>query len=476
MAITNRIAFFIFTVLFIGAVITASYFQQIYILAVPFGLLACTYLIQNPKYLFYLLLLSIPWSIEFNFTQSLGTDLPDEPFMLLTALATIIWIIYHHKQVRHQPLHPLLFILFLQFSWTIITVAGSTNFVFSFKYLLAKTWYLLAFVVTPYFLFKDEKIFKRSASLLLCSMLAFMLLALVRHAMNGFTFESINRSLQPFYINHVNYSALLVFMVPIQIALLKLSSSKKIKIVFAILLTLTIVALYFSYARGSWLALIAGLMTYGLIRKKLLLPAFVLFISFCIAGIIFLKSNDRYLKFTDDYQTTIFHTNFREHLIATYQLKDVSNAERIYRWVAGVRMVKDSWETGFGPNSFYNKYKSYTIPAFKTWVSNNAEHSTVHNYFLLMLIEQGAPGLFLFLALVGAMFWYVQKLYHQAKDKFWKIVSAAVGAILVMECVINFLSDMVETDKAGSIFYLCIATLIVADCKTRNTAYANQLN
>jgi hypothetical protein len=32
-----------------------------------------------------------------------------------------------------------------------------------------------------------------------------------------------------------------------------------------------------------------------------------------------------------------------------------------------------------------------------------------------------------------------------------------------MECVINFLSDLIETDKVGSIFYLCIAVLVIAD-------------
>jgi O-antigen ligase len=37
----------------------------------------------------------------------------------------------------------------------------------------------------------------------------------------------------------------------------------------------------------------------------------------------------------------------------------------------------------------------------------------------------------------------------------------------VMQCVINFLSDMIETDKVGSVFYLCLATLVIADIKTR---------
>jgi O-antigen ligase len=38
----------------------------------------------------------------------------------------------------------------------------------------------------------------------------------------------------------------------------------------------------------------------------------------------------------------------------------------------------------------------------------------------------------------------------------------------VMTCTVNFLSDLIETDKIGSVFYLCIAALIVADRQTKN--------
>ena len=133
-------------------------------------------------------------------------------------------------------------------------------------------------------------------------------------------------------------------------------------------------------------------------------------------------------------------------------------------------MAEDSWQTGFGPTTFYQHYKGYTVPAFKTWVSKNEEQSTVHNYFLLLLIEQGALGLILFLCLVGAMFWYAQRIYQRTIDIFWKRTVAAIAAILMMQCTLNFLSDLVETDKVGSVFYLCIAALIIADRKTKKTA------
>ncbi|MEO7984463.1 MAG: O-antigen ligase family protein, partial [Bacteroidota bacterium] len=148
-------------------------------------------------------------------------------------------------------------------------------------------------------------------------------------------------------------------------------------------------------------------------------------------------------------------------------LKDVSTEERFYRWIAGIRMIKDNWLTGYGPNTFYNNYKSYTIPAYKTWVSDNPEHSTVHNYFLLTAIEQGIPGLLFLFILLGAMIWYAQHLYQRVKDIFYKTVATVTAVVLSMIIVLNFLSDLVETDKIGSLFFLCLSLLIVTDMNTR---------
>jgi len=256
-------------------------------------------------------------------------------------------------------------------------------------------------------------------------------------------------------------------MVAILIAVIRLTTLKAARRICYCFLIISFIAVYLSYARGAWLALIAGLLAYGLLRKRLLFLGFLFSLSVIIASVFWLGSNERFVKFSNEYKSTIYHTNFKEHLVATYQLKDLSNAERFYRWIAGVRMVKDNWQTGFGPSTFYDQYKSYTLPAFKTYVSNNKEHSTVHNYFLMVLIEQGVIGCFLFVMLIAALFWYAQSIYFRTNERCWKIVVSAIASILVMQCVINFLSDMIETDKVGSVFYLCVASLIIADIKTR---------
>ena len=464
---TNKGFILISSILLLSAAVCYAYFQDLYFLTIPLAIIIAVYLIQHPQYLFYLLLVSIPWSVEVSFSPNLGTDLPDEPLMLLASLAAVFYLIYHRKSIQLTRIHLLITIIILQVLWSSITVITSNDFILSAKYLLAKSWYLLSFLVLPLLLFKNLIFFRRSILLFLCSMLAVTALILVRQAINGWTFDKVNESVRPFFRNHVNYSSLLIFIVPLLIAFLQLLGSKKIKFILYFLLGGVLVAVYFAYARGAWVALLAGLIAYLLLKKRLIVISFLSVLAVILIGTFWLKSNDRYVKFSSDYSSTIFHSNFREHLIATYQLKDLSNAERIYRWVAGVRMIKDNWQTGSGPSTFYSQYKSYTQPAFKTYVSKNPEKSTVHNYFLLLLIEQGAIGCLLFLALVTALFWYAQKIYFRMDEKFWKVVVSAVASILVMQCIINFLSDMIETDKVGSVFYLCIATLIIADIKTR---------
>jgi O-antigen ligase len=470
-ALLNRkqLLFGFFASLFILSLIPAIYSEKYYFTAIPFTILLLYSAWQHRDALFFLLLFSLPFSIEYHFSQTLGTDLPDEFLMLFVAGLFFFCWIYHPKAIPNQILrHPLLLLLFVSLAWAVITVFFSTHHIVSIKYFLAKCWYIGAFVLAPLIVFRKKQNIRVAALTLACSMLIVAIIALMRHSSNGFRFANINAAVSPFFRNHVNYSAMLVCILPIFFALYRLSNFRKQKILVSLAIIILLTALFFSYARGAWLALVAGIIAYWLIKKRYLLITFVTTFLIILASLFWLKNNDHYLRFENDYNTTIFHKDFKEHLIATYRLKDISTAERFYRWIAGVRMIKDNWLTGYGPNSFYDNYKGYAVPAFKTWVSKNEDRSTVHNYFLLVAIEQGIPGLIFFLLLLGNMFYYAQYLYHRTQDFFYKTVSITVGSILMTITVVNFLSDLIETDKIGSLFFLCLSMLIIADVNTRN--------
>jgi O-antigen ligase len=363
--------------------------------------------------------------------------------------------------------HPLSLLLLAGLSWMILTVCFSTHPSVSVKYLLAKSWYLGAFVLAPLMVFRNKHSIAKAGAILAGSIMLVVGVALFRHGQTGFSFASVNEAVSPFFRNHVNYSAMLVCLLPVLIAFFRFTKKRSARIALSAIILLALIALFFSYARGAWLALLAGVFAYWLLKKRLLLYTYIAAVILSIGLLFWVKANDRYLQYAHDYTTTIYHQDFATHFVSTYQLKDVSTAERFYRWIAGVRMIKDNWLTGHGPNTFYEHYKGYAVPAYKTWVSDNPEHSTVHNYFLLTAIEQGIPGLLFFLLLLGTMLYYAQGLYQRVTDLFYKTLSAVIGVMVTMILVLNFLSDLIETDKIGSLFFLCFSILIVIDINSR---------
>lgn len=461
----------LFLIFITGAVFT----EQYWFIAVPFVILLFYTGWLNRSFIFFLLLFSLPLSFEYNFSPGFGTDIPDEGLMLLTAVIFFAYWVYLPNIISKNSLqHPLLLLFALVLSWTLLTVLFSVNRSISLKFLLAKGWYTGAFVLAPLILFRQKKPIIIATTTLTASVLLVAIITLLRHYNTHFSFATINDALAPFFRNHVNYSAMLVCSIPVLFAFFRLTEKRNLQLFLAGAMIIILVALFFSYARGAWLALLFGVITYWLIQKRLLFYSYIVVVAVAVGSLFWLKSSDRYLQYAHDYKTTIFHNNFNEHLIATYKLKDVSTAERFYRWIAGVRMIKDNWLTGFGPNTFYENYKPYTIPAYKTWVSDNKDHSTVHNYFLLTAIEQGIPGLIFLLVLLGAMFYYAQYLYRKILDVFYKTVAATVGVIVVMITVVNSLSDLVETDKIGSLFFLCLSMLIMTDINTRSVESVNR--
>ncbi|HEY6502715.1 MAG TPA: O-antigen ligase family protein [Chitinophagaceae bacterium] len=463
-----------FSGLFILCLLAAVWLEAWYFIAIPFAGLFFYAGWQHSNAVFFLLLLSLPFSAELQVTSSLGTDFPDELLMLFTSGLFFCYWLYSPKTLPRATIqHPLIVLLVISFGWSIVSAAFSAYPVISLKFLLAKCWYFGAFVLAPLIVFRNKEMIKKAMLVLAIAMLVLTLVTMIRHYKYGFSFGGINLALKPFFRNHVNYSAMLVCIIPVFFGFYKLTRRGGIKNLLVLIMVGLIVALFFSYARGAWLALVVGITAWWLIRMRMILITFLMAILVAVASLFWIKAEDRYLEYAHDYRTTIFHEDFREHLRATYQFKDVSTAERFYRWIAGVRMIKENPLTGFGPATFYNTYKPYAIPAFKTWVSDNPEHSTVHNYFLMITVEQGIPGLLFFLLLTGTMLYYAQLLYHRVKDPFYRILAIVTGVIVVMILVINFLSDMIETDKVGSLFFLCLSMLIVTDTRSKQELLSN---
>lgn len=435
------------------------------LLILPFAVLAILLFTINLRYLFFALLVAVPLSTEFAVTDTLSTDFPDEPMMLLLS-GSLVCILLLKPSLFPVELKKssLFFLLLLQFSWTLVTGLFSHEVWLSVKYSLAKTWFILSFVLGSLLFLRTQKDIVLASKCLIFSMLLPICVSLIRHAGKGFTFESINSTLDPFFRNHVNYSALLVCLFPILIVWYHFSASRLRKWIL-VCMALFLAALFFAYSRGAWLCLVSGAIVWVAVKRKFLLSLIMAVIILAAFSLFWLVQQDNYLKFAPDFNTTTQHTNFNEHLKATYTLKDMSTMERFYRWIAGIKMVNEEKLMGYGPNTFTIYYKEYTVGAFKTWVSKNEEKSSVHNYFLLIAIEQGLPGLLLLLVLLFSMFAIAVKGYHVLNDPFERSLSMVCAVVLSMVVTLNLLSDLIETDKIGSIYFLLLGLLIRVQVK-----------
>lgn len=455
-----------FGALFIVCLVLAIWFQTGALLAIPFAALFFCIAFYFPSMAWFLLICSIPLSAEVRFNDMLGTDIPDEPAMLL--LTGVFLLTMASGKLRNSTAllkHPVFFWVVLLFCWAVVCTAFSTGPLLSLKYLLAKTWYIIPFVLMPWFLFTGKRQFAWLAASLLIPMGIAVIYTLTRHAQQGFLFDNANHVVKPFFRNHVNYAAMLVCLMPVLYFSARNTRNKRLLVVLYGMLFFSLVALFFSFSRGAWLALATGIIAAMLIRIRLLPYVFVAVLAGLILTVAWFSNNNRYLAYHHNYKKTIYHSNFTDHLQATFRNTDLSNAERVYRWIAALRMSMEHPVTGFGPGTFYQNYKPYGVSYFKTWVSDNPERSTVHNYFLLLLTEQGIPALIMFCILLWVLFVRLQKRYHQSTDPFYRGVAMCTGVILVMIITVNMLSDLIETDKIGSLFYLCCGMVILLERK-----------
>ncbi|MDE3143822.1 MAG: O-antigen ligase family protein [Bacteroidota bacterium] len=455
------------SLIFIFSLITAIAVQNFWWLFIPFAWILIpvifNYTVSFTERLFWLVLILLPLSTELMVTDSLGLDFPDEPLLILITGIFIVKLIYKPSLFpKHVLKRYLFFLLILHLLWIFICCFFSVDPILSIKFFLAKIWYVIPFVLLPQVIIKSQNDFKKIALSLLLPMLFVVLQALIRHSFYNFSFEGIKQVLDPFFRNHVNYSAMLVCLLAVLWCMRKLTPNNQFysKLINAGIV-IGITGLIFSFSRGAWSALVLGVLAgiiFHLKKMKIVLIGFAISFSVLIA---WLFVNNNYLKFAPDYQHTIFHTDFSEHLQATVTLKDVSNAERFYRWVAAVNMIAEKPIAGFGPNNFYDNYKSFTRNQFKTWVSNNPDHSSVHNYFLLTALEQGVVGLILFAALFFGMILKTQQLYKQLHNNFYRTIALTTGIVLVMIGTVIFLSDLIETDKIGSLFWLSLGMIFI---------------
>lgn len=439
--------------------------KQPLILALPFGAIGLALWLYDFRPFVYLLWAATPLSVEFLVGDSLSTDLPTEPLMLMLAGGFLAWLLLRSRRVPWERFrHPVITVLGLHLIWLMVCVVFAVDLEVSLKWMAAKLWYVLAFLGATLLVLRRASDFRPLFWCIFLPALFTVIWTLVQHAGRQFSFADVNLSMQPFYRNHVNYAVFVALLTPyVWMAASWYPPYTWPRMLLQASRWLFPVAVYFSYTRSAWISLVAGLGAYFLMKYNKLRQASIVALLALLGVCGWLLQNNRYLDYAPDFSKTIYHDDFADHMAATATLQDVSSAERIYRWVAGWYMFLDKPLTGFGPGNFYPHYQNYTVSSFYTYISRNEEQSTVHNYYLLTLLETGLIGCVLFFALVFTALFNAQRAYWEQRDPQTRKLILAATVSLVTILVNLFFSDLVEADKIGTMFYAALAILVAMD-------------
>ncbi|MBK6340833.1 MAG: O-antigen ligase family protein [Bacteroidetes bacterium] len=446
----------------------AAFFAPVLLLFVAIGF-------YDFKWLYFLLILVMPLSIEVSLPGGFSTDLPTEPIVIGLMLVFVFTAFLNPTILKGDFfMHPISILLVIHFGWILSSSIFSTDFVLSLKFLLSKFWYLSVFYFLTGLIIINERILRAIIWIIFIPTIVGIVVIMERHSNFGYLFEYINKAVVPIYRNHVNYGVFITMLVPLMVmGRFWYKKGSIIRLIWDLGIIITLVGIYFTYTRGAWLALLACPIIYFIVKREKMKQ--VLMVSAISVTLFFgyLISNQNYLRFAPNYERTIYHANLKDHLVSTFSGQDMSTMERFYRWVAAFNMVGEKPLFGFGPNTFVKNYKSYTVNSFVTYISRNEENSTVHNYFILLLAEQGIPGMLIFAFWVFVLLTYAERIFHQQKtnkDK-WIVMGALLCACVFL--INNLFSDLLEANKLAPLFFIMAAILVNWDIKSKQLLEAN---
>ena len=445
----------------LGGVGLAIRYRLNLLFAIPLLVVVLLAVIYDFKQIFFLMIFCIPWSMQVELAGGNAMDFFSEPFMLLFLAVFFLQVLTGRQFKWKGKIYPFHLLIFLILFWTFLTTLTSHHVDRSIKFLFAKLWYFASFVYIAEKVFDKPKDVKRFFWTFTLPLLVVIVIITLKHAAEGFSFEAAHNVPNPLFANGVGYSATLALILPWVVLARKWYSPKTLEWYFLnIGIFLVLVGILFAYKRGGWLITAALPVIFILIQQKLFDKFVYAAVIFALLAVGYLLYNNNYYYYAPNYASTIWHEgDLSGHLNATLDGTEISAAERFYRWVAAKNMVTDMPIVGSGPSTFNQVYKEYADGAFRTYVSDNPEQSTTHNYFLMTFAEQGFPGGFLYIFLCLYMLLKGYNVYHKIQDPERRniLMMAMLGYITIL--FHSLLNEFIEIDKEGPIFWMSLVLI-----------------
>ena len=185
---------------------------------------------------------------------------------------------------------------------------------------------------------------------------------------------------------------------------------RKAKLILYGLVAATLMATMYSFSRAAYIAVVAGAIVLGILKDRKLIPISIIFL--CVWQAVVPTAVSERVNMTHN---------------ANGQL-EASAQERVDLWTAAKETIESNPIFGVG-------YGTFQLTAH---VANLRD---THNWYVKVMLETGAIGMVIALALIGQMMMLAFFLFRRGRDPLYK--GLGLGLFLLMTCslILNCFGD-----------------------------------
>jgi len=440
------------------------YFEFYYLNLLPAALLIVFLALFSIDKLVLIVVFLTPLAINLqNLEGGLGLSLPTEP-IIFGIMLVFIFKQLHKATIDSSILkHPITIAIIINLLWIFITAITSQLPLVSFKFLIARLWFVIVFYFLGTQIFRNFSNIKRFSWIYIIAFTAIIIYTLYSHSLVGFDEQIANYIMSPFYNDHTVYGAMLAMFLPF---IIYFTFNKKypasIKFGAFLLLIVYIIALIFSYTRAAWVSLAVALIAYIILLLRIKFSTLMILAS-AFATVLLIYRTEIVMKLEKNRQDA--SQDFDKHIQSISNIStDASNLERLNRWNAAFRMFEERPLLGWGPGTYAFVYAPFQHSNEKTIISTNmGDRGNAHSEYIGPLCESGVLGLLSFVAIIICVLATGFRLYYTIQDKELKKLVLVILLGFITYIVHGGLNNFLDTDKASVPFWGFVAMLVAID-------------
>ena len=452
------------TVVFIVAEALVFYWKGGYLAALaPLALIVAWLFVVRYETGLLLMALLTPFAVNVALLPGMELSMPVEPMMILFTFCFFFRVLASHNYGLRLLRHPVSLLLIATLVWWLFTSCTSRLPWVSFKYLIARIWFVVPFFFAALQIFSRRDRIRQFCWAYDIGLGIVILIATSKTLGNFSDLQTLHRVMRPFYNDHTAYGCAIALLMPASFYFIFSHSHRGWRRILTLLLFAGLcVGLFFSYCRAAWLSVLGAIGVYVLIRMGMKVKWMVLLFGLGV-GAFFVYQSDVLYKLGKNHQDSSYTLADQVKSISNIST-DASNLERLNRWASAMRLWKESPVVGTGPGTYQFIYGSYQRSYQLSTISTNAgDLGNAHSEYIGPMTEQGIPGVLLVVALFLTTFATGVRVYRTAKDPEVRRMALAFTLSLLTYYIHGVFNNFLDTDKLSVPFWAFTAAVVALD-------------